>query len=69
MFLRSLFKSSDVSSCIDLVYMPGILPIRRYRTQSNLNMFTEYNMIRSRGLESYIGFTEDEVKELCIYHL
>ena len=69
MFLRSLFKSSDVSACIDLVYMTGILPIRRYRAQSTLNMFTEYNMIRSRGLESYIGFTEDEVKELCIYHL
>ena len=48
MFLRSLFKSSDVSACIDLVYMTGILPIRRYRAQSTLNMFTEYNMIRSR---------------------
>ncbi len=65
MFLRSLFKSSDVSSCIDLVYMTGILPIRRYSTQSTLNMFKEYNMLRSRGLESYIGFTEDEVKDLC----
>ncbi len=65
MFLRSLFKSSDVSSCIDLVYMTGILPIKRYSTQSTLNMFKEYNMLRSRGLESYIGFTEDEVKDLC----
>lgn len=64
--LRNLFKSSDVSACIDLVYMTGILPIRRYSTQSTLNMFTEYNMINPRGLESYIGFTEDEVKGLCI---
>ena len=64
-FLRLLFKSSDVSACIDLVYMTGILPIRRYSTQSTLNMFTEYNMIRSRGLESYFGFTEEEVKGLC----
>ena len=63
--LRNLFKSSDVSACIDLVYMTGILPIRRYSTQSTLNMFTEYNMINPRGLESYIGFTEDEVKGLC----
>ena len=69
MFLRSLFKSSDVSSCIDLVYMTGILPIRRYRAQSTLNMFTEYNMIDSDTLVSYVGFTEDEVKELSIYHL
>ena len=65
MFLRGLFKSSDVSACIDLVYMTGILPIRRYSTQSTLNMFTEYNMIRPRGFESFLGFTEEEVKDLC----
>ena len=66
MFLRGLFKSSDVSACIDLVYMTGILPVRRYSTQSTLNMFTEYNMIDSEDLASYVGFTEEEVKELCI---
>ena len=65
MFLRSLFKSNDVSGCIDLVYMTGILPIRRYTTQSTLNMFTEYNMISPRELKSYFGFTEDEVRDLC----
>jgi len=64
-FLRLLFKSSDVSSCIDLVYMTGILPIKRYSTQSTLNMFTEYNMIDSFNMASYVGFTEDEVKGLC----
>ena len=63
--LRNLFKSSNVSSCIDLVYMTGILPIRRYSTQSTLNMFTEYDMINPRELDSFIGFTEDEVKDLC----
>ena len=65
MFLRGLFKSSDVSSCIDLVYMTGILPVRRYSTQSTLNMFTEYNMLDSFPIESYVGFTEDEVIGLC----
>ena len=65
MFLRGLFKSSDVSSCIDLVYMTGILPIRRYSTQSTLNVFTEYNMLDSFPIESYVGFTEDEVIGLC----
>ena len=64
-FLRNLFKSSNVSSCIDLVYMTGILPIRRYSTQSTLNMFTEYNMLDSFPIESYVGFTEDEVIGLC----
>ncbi len=64
-FLRNLFKSSDVSSCIDLLYMTGILPIRRYSTQSTLNMFTEYNMIDSDTLAEFTGFTEEEVKSLC----
>ena len=63
--LRNLFKSSNVSSCIDLVYMTGILPIRRYSTQSTLNMFTEYDMLDSFPIESYVGFTEDEVIGLC----
>ena len=63
--LRNLFKSSNVSSCIDLVYMTGILPIRRYSTQSTLNMFTEYNMLDSFPIESYVGFIEDEVIGLC----
>ncbi len=64
-FLRSLFKSNDVSRCIDLVYMTGILPIKRYRSQSALNMFREYNMIDPCGLESYFGFTKEETKTLC----
>ena len=64
-FLRNLFKSSDVSACIDLVYMTGILPIRRYSTQSTLNMFTEYNMLDSFPIESCVGFTENEVIDLC----
>ncbi len=64
-FLRNLFKSSSVSSCIDLVYMTGILPIRRYSTQSTLNMFKEYNMIDADTLTPYFGFTENEVLDLC----
>ncbi len=67
-FLRSLFKSSDISKCFELVYMTGILPIRRYNTQSGLNMFRECNMLRPRGLASLFGFTEDEVKGLCKKH-
>ncbi len=68
-FLKNLFKSSDVSSCIDLVYMTGILPIRRYTTQSTLNMFKEYNMLDARELTEFVGFTEEEVKSLCTqYH-
>ena len=64
-FLRSLFKASDTSSCISLVYMTGILPIKRFNTESALNVFEEYNMIYTQNLSEYIGFTENEVKDLC----
>ncbi len=64
-FLSSLFKSDDVPSCFDLVYMTGILPIKRYSSQSDLNNFTEYNMLDPDGIPDSFGFTESEVKTLC----
>ncbi len=64
-FLEGLFKSGDVSSMIDLVYMTGILPIRKGVDQSGLNVFKEYTMFSSWRLAPFIGFTEDEVKGLC----
>jgi len=33
---------ADVFSC---VYMTGILPIKKYNTESALNNFTEYSMV------------------------
>ncbi len=68
MLLRNLFKSSDISSCFGLVYMTGILPIRRYSTQSALNVFREYNMLSPKSLAPFFGFTESEVKTLCERH-
>ncbi len=62
-FLRILFKDSPF---IKLAYLTGILPIKRYNTQSALNNFTEYSMVIPRSLAEYFGFTEDEVKALCI---
>ena len=64
-FLRGLFKTGDVSSMIDLVYMTGILPIRRYNTQSTLNMFREFNMLDPGPLSPFFGFAQEEVKSLC----
>ena len=63
--LRGLFKNSDVAETIDLVYMTGILPIKRYSTQSALNVFQEFNMLDPQGLEEFIGFTQEEVDNLC----
>lgn len=49
---------------VDLVYMTGILPIKRYNGQSTLNVFKEYTILNPEPLETFFGFTEVEVKEL-----
>lgn len=61
-FLKGLWKGQD---CIDLVYMTGILPIKKYGTHSALNIFTEYSMIDSDELSEFVGFTQEEVESLC----
>ena len=42
-FLKSLFKGNVADSFIKLAYITGILPIKKYGTQSALNNFKEYN--------------------------
>lgn len=61
-FLRDLLKDKDY---IDLVYMTGILPIKKYGTHSALNMFDEFSMTNPGVLAEFVGFTEEEVEELC----
>lgn len=62
-FLRDLLKDK---SYIHLVYMTGILPIKKYGTHSALNMFDEFSMIEPGPLAPYVGFTEGEVSVLCV---
>ncbi len=64
-FLRGLFKGVEPTKYIALAYMTGILPIKKYKTQSALNNFDEYTMLEPDFLAPYIGFTEAEVKALC----
>ena len=64
-FLRNLFKGVEPTKYIALAYMTGILPIKKYKTQSALNNFDEYTMLDPDLLAPYIGFTEAEVKVLC----
>ena len=64
-FLRSMFKGTEPTKYIQLAYLTGILPIKKERTQSALNNFREYSMLNAGPLASYVGFTEEEVKELC----
>lgn len=69
-FLRGLLKGIIAETYIELAYITGILPVKKYGTQSALNNFDEYTMISPAQLELFIGFTEDEVLHLCKkYHL
>jgi hypothetical protein len=63
--LRSLFKGNRSKNFMALAYITGILPIKKYSSESALNNFYEYTMTSPKQLAKYIGFTEDEVQELC----
>lgn len=64
-FLRGLFKGDAADTFVKLAYITGILPIKKYGTQSALNNFRELTMIAPGGIAKYIGFTEKEVRALC----
>ena len=64
-WLRKMFKSNNGIRAFAGVYMTGILPIKKYKTQSALNNFTEYSMVNPGRLAGYFGFTKPEVQELC----
>lgn len=64
--LRGLFKGgSSTDETIAAAYMTGILPIKKYGTESALTDFQEFTMTRPAKLAKYVGFTEAEVKKLC----
>lgn len=64
-FLKSMLKDKPY---VDLAYMTGVLPIVKYSSGSELNMFWEYNFMNDQTFEEYFGLTEDEVKRLCRRH-
>lgn len=64
-FLRNLLKDQPY---VELAYMTGILPIKKYGTHSALNMFEEISMVDPGLLPQFMGFTEKEVKDLCIQY-
>ena len=67
-FLRTMFKGYDSNRVIELAYITGILPIKRYNTQSALNNFREYTVLNPPPFSPFYGFTEDEVKVICKEH-
>lgn len=66
-FLRGLFKGSEY---VELAYMTGILPIKKYGEHSAINVFDEYSVTDPKNLSEYFGFTKQEVQEQCTkYHV
>ena len=69
-WLRRMFKSADAVRVFAAVYMTGILPIKKYNTQSALNNFIEYSMVEPVDMARFFGFTKEEVKMLAKkYHV
>ena len=66
--LRRLFKGSGSNIVFAGAYLTGILPIKKYNTESALNNFCEYSMIDPAYLAACYGFTKDEVQELAKRH-
>ena len=62
--LRRLFKGSNSNIVFAGAYLTGILPIKRYNTESALNNFNEYSVIDPAFMASCFGFTPDEVQML-----
>lgn len=67
-FLRRLLKGSASDTVFAGAYLTGILPVKRYNTESALNNFCEYSMIDPAFLASCYGFTEEEVMTLAKRH-
>lgn len=61
-FLKGLLKDQKY---VDLVYMTGVLPIAKYSSGSELNMFKEYNFMNDKKFGDFFGYDENEVMELC----
>jgi len=65
-WLRRMFKSADAVRVFAGVYMTGILPIKKYKTESALNNFQEYSMVEPINMASfwvYQGGGKDALRE------
>lgn len=67
-WLRRMFKDLSAISVFAGVYMTGILPIKKYKTQSALNNFQEYSMVDPGEMAPFFGFTKPEVERLVAHY-
>lgn len=63
--LRRLFKGGKSKDVFAGAYLTGILPIKKYKTESALNNIREYSVVKSGALARYFGFTPKEVEHLA----
>ena len=61
LFLSNLLKDH---AYVAMSYMTGILPISKYSSGSELNMFMEFKMTSMEVFGEYFGFTDEEVDNL-----
>ena len=67
--LRGWFKNNSFTDkCVAAAYMTGILPIKKDGSQSAMSDFMEFSILQPEEFAGVTGFTEDEVKELCVKH-
>ncbi len=65
--LREWFKNGNFTpKVVAAAYMTGILPIKKDGTESAISDFEEYTVISPGRFAKYLGFTDDEVKTLCL---
>ncbi len=64
-WLKGLLKDQPY---VELAYMTGVLPIAKYSSGSELNMFDEYNFMNDNVFDRFFGFSEIEVRNLCEEH-
>ena len=67
-WMRRMFKDVNAARVFAGVYMTGILPIKKYKTESALNNFIEYSMVEPVDMGKFFGFTKDEVRTLAARH-
>lgn len=52
--LRGLFKGTPSGAFLKLAYITGILPIKKYGTQSVLNNFREHTMVSPQNMLAFL---------------
>ncbi|KAK8871651.1 hypothetical protein M9Y10_007388 [Tritrichomonas musculus] len=65
-FMTSMFKGIQTMNYISLAYLTGVLPMKCYNSLYLCNEFIEFSMDTPHPFIKCFGFTEDEVKRLCI---